>query len=291
MALATPHTLVSMTAAMKRPPQSSTSSKDITFDLTDPRSYRPQAMARHASELWPLAAMQGWMTKHMPPAFSFTKTRKRRYVLLIDRMLYTFKTDRTTHDYKEYYELTRNTNVFATDQFPGVLYCLEIQRTEDGRTWYLQADDAEAMKLWLSVIKKTVQWLKKSHPYSNETVVVINNNDDDVNEKIRRVSTISSSATSSGEEDHHHRYHQLSPPSCIFNEYWAQESVSYLEYISSSPSAMDEPPPASNNNNHDHLHRRRPSRLPSVLPPQLPPPTSSLPPLPPQAVTPKCTYY
>lgn len=133
-------------------------------DLDDPQVYRPLSFEHHAGVLWPLATIQGYATKHMPQAFSFTKTRKRRYVLLLDRMLYTFKNDVPKADFREFFELTKTTNVVVTDQFPGVSYLLEIHRQEDGRTWYLQLDDVESMKAWLDRLKKTVQWLRSDLP-------------------------------------------------------------------------------------------------------------------------------
>lgn len=117
-------------------------------------------MRTHGSYLWTRATYRGWMTKHMPPAFSFTKTHNRRYIVLIDRMIYTYKTDDNPRDFREFFELSKNTDVFATDLFPSVLYCLEIQRNEDGRTWYLQADNVEEMKIWMDRLKRTVQWLR-----------------------------------------------------------------------------------------------------------------------------------
>lgn len=139
-------------------------SSTTTLDLNDPTTFRPQTMETHAAALWPYAVLGGWMTKHMPPAFSFTKTRHRRYVLLLDRHIYTFKTDSPKSDFREYFQLTANTDVFATDQFPGVLYCLEIARKEDGRTWYLQADDAEDMKTWMDRFRKAIKWLRLEQP-------------------------------------------------------------------------------------------------------------------------------
>ncbi|KAI7884818.1 hypothetical protein K492DRAFT_173278 [Lichtheimia hyalospora FSU 10163] len=144
--------------------RSNSNRSTMTLDLNDPTTYRPQTMETHAAALWSYAILGGWMTKHMPPAFSFTKTRHRRYVLLLDRHIYTFKTDSPKSDFREHFQLTANTDVFATDQFPGVLYCLEIARKEDGRTWYLQADDAEDMKTWMDRFRKAIKWLRLEQP-------------------------------------------------------------------------------------------------------------------------------
>lgn len=155
---------IKMAQARRRLPPLPEHQERSNIDFEDPASYRPLAMGAHAALLWPHAIMQGWMTKHMPPAFSFMKTRHRRYVLLLDRMLYTFKTDKCDNDFREFFELSPHTNVFVTDQFPSILYCIEIQRKEDGRTWYLEADNTDDLKLWLDRLKKTINWLKQKQP-------------------------------------------------------------------------------------------------------------------------------
>ncbi|KAI8137290.1 hypothetical protein BJV82DRAFT_635767 [Fennellomyces sp. T-0311] len=254
----------------------------LEVNLNDPASFRPLAMGTHAGLLWPYAIMTGWMTKHMPPAFSFTKTRHRRYVLLLDRILYTFKNDNPKNDFREFFELTQNTNIFVTDQFPAVLFCLEIQRTEDGRTWYLQAEGADDMKVWMDKLKRAVQWLKYEEPGvltrdKLDTVVL------EVHEEKptpMRPSISSDSFPSSDKKRFStYSYHYTAPPQppppqgppppIPSSYYYSEHQISAEHLVASQQLAS----PTSTS--------RRPSRLPDVLPPQLPPPTSTLPPPPP----------
>ncbi|ORX62732.1 hypothetical protein DM01DRAFT_1330863 [Hesseltinella vesiculosa] len=108
--------------------------------------------------------MRGYLTKHIPPTFSFTKTRKRRYFVLADRFLYAFKTDQPQARYREFLELTAETQAFVTDHLNGVLYCIEVRKPSlESNPWYLQADDAASMKVWLERIKKTIQYMA-DHP-------------------------------------------------------------------------------------------------------------------------------
>ncbi|KAI9495235.1 hypothetical protein BDB00DRAFT_760502 [Zychaea mexicana] len=245
----------------------------LNLNFDDPASFRPLAMGKHPNLLWPHATRQGWMTKHMPPAFSFTKTRHRRYVLLVDRLIYTFKTDTPKHDFREFFELTQNTNIFVTDQFPSVLYCLEIQRMEDGRTWYLQAEDANDMKRWMDRLKRTIQWLRLEDVSSSDSASSYcdNNNSND-----RKRFSAYSYHTPPPPPPQHPPPSGPPPPIPAAYHYSAERQIS-VEHMTTSAAAAASAalvsPTAANT--------RRPSRLPDVLPPQLPPPTCTLPSPPP----------
>ncbi|KAI8074165.1 hypothetical protein BC940DRAFT_290205 [Gongronella butleri] len=127
-------------------------------------AFRPTATGCIVKFVWQHATMRGFMTKHIPPTFSFTKTRKRRYFVLADRYLYVFKSDQPAARYREFLVLTPDTQVFVTDAMNGVLYCLEVRKPGiESNPWFLQADDAESMKLWLERIKKTIQHMAE-HP-------------------------------------------------------------------------------------------------------------------------------
>lgn len=134
-------------------------------DLTDPMLFKPVDGGIRPAIVWRYCTMRGWLTRHIPPSYSFTKSKKERYIILADRMLYAFKTDTPSAHFKEVFELTKDTNVFVTDQFTGVLYCIEItKRSEELRSWYIQCDTAELMKTWLDRLKRTVQWLREDRP-------------------------------------------------------------------------------------------------------------------------------
>lgn len=134
-------------------------------EITDPALFRPVQGYVRPSVVWKHYTMRGWLTRHIPPSYSFTKSKKTRYVILADRMIYTFKTDKPTPHYREFLELTKDTDVFVTDYFSGVLYCIEICKHDgESKSWYLQCEDAESMKVWLDRLKKTVHWLRAGHP-------------------------------------------------------------------------------------------------------------------------------
>ncbi|ORZ01208.1 hypothetical protein BCR43DRAFT_486549 [Syncephalastrum racemosum] len=133
-------------------------------DMQDIGLYKPLGNGARPC-VWSYNTMRGWLTRHVPPSYSFTKTSKTRYVILADRMLYTFKSDKPGSATCGFLELTKSTSVFATDYFSGMLYCIEIRRRgEQFSSWYLQAEDADTMKIWLERLKKTVYWLRSEQP-------------------------------------------------------------------------------------------------------------------------------
>ncbi|KAI8879012.1 hypothetical protein K501DRAFT_257588 [Backusella circina FSU 941] len=149
---------------------SQTSEKSI--NLNDPAVYRPTPKGIPLKLIFQQATCQGWLTKHQAPTFSFMKTQKKRYVVLVDRLLYTFKSE-TPDSYREFLEINKHTHAFATDLFSG-LYCIEIKKVSPSETvsWYLQAEDAETMKVWLSNIRSTIAWLvdDEQGAYTKDTI-------------------------------------------------------------------------------------------------------------------------
>ncbi|GAA5795932.1 hypothetical protein EDC94DRAFT_619793 [Helicostylum pulchrum] len=139
------------------------------FDMNDPSSYKPRANGVNVGLILQQAIHSGWMIKHRTPTFSFMKSSKPRLVVLVDRMLYTFKSN-TPEIYREFYELTANTNAYVTDQISGVLFCIEIKKKGHEEAWYLQADDAESMKVWLDRIKRTISCVRASNNNSTGTI-------------------------------------------------------------------------------------------------------------------------
>ncbi|KAI7856131.1 hypothetical protein BDC45DRAFT_504379 [Circinella umbellata] len=129
--------------------------------IEDPALFRPSPGGVNITAVWQNCTMRGWMTKHIPPSYSFTKTKKKRYVVLADRMLYTFKTDKPTAHYREFFQLTKDTSVFVTDFITGAMFCIEVTKLAgEKKSWYLQCQSADHMKLWLDRLKKTVAWLR-----------------------------------------------------------------------------------------------------------------------------------
>ena len=130
-------------------------------EIEDPALFRPSYGGVNITAVWQNCTMRGWMAKHIPPSYSFTKTKKQRYVILADRMLYTFKTDKPTAHYREFFQLTKDTSVFVTDFIAGAMFCIEVTKMAgEKKSWYLQCQSADHMKLWLDRLKKTVAWLR-----------------------------------------------------------------------------------------------------------------------------------
>lgn len=140
--------------------------------MQSPSIFGPVHGQVQSDAVWHYFTLRGWLTKHVPPSYSFTKSSKLRYLILADRMLYVFKNDQPTLQYREFFELTKDTQVFVSDRFTGVLYCLVISKRDglDQKNWYLECADAETMKEWLDKLKKTVAWLKEN---DNNTSTVI----------------------------------------------------------------------------------------------------------------------
>lgn len=133
------------------------------IDLYDTLTYKPKSNGINVQLILQQATCKGWLMKHTAPTFSFIRNSKKRYIVLVDRMLYSFKSE-APDTYKEFFEITRNTHAFATDKFTGELYCIEIKKMglDDSNSWYLQADDAASMKMWLDTIKRTIAWIQKN---------------------------------------------------------------------------------------------------------------------------------
>lgn len=288
--------------------------KHVTADQAT--SYRPTASGVHSHIIWPHATMKGYLTKHLPPTMlSFvTKHRKRRYVILADRFLYCFKTDTPTHKYRDYMELGPETQVFVTDHLAGVLYCIEIRNPSgDGETttWYLQADDADAMKVWLERLKKTTQYLadhlgdnngepitkdKLHFVHSAEDLFILNGGG--IESPYNNDTHSLHGSTSSGSITHHPRSSQQDIDSWRYSDWTDPNSLS-SNYASPPLSPTTVTPTTGQSlyqgrsSRHDSIrssmsnddHRLRCMiGLPDVLPPQLPPPTSKLPPPPPSYI-------
>lgn len=279
---------------------------DSMLDLNDPQTYRPKAHGIHVDVILQQATCSGWLTKHRAPTFSFMKNIKRRYIVLVDRMLYGFKSE-TPETYREFLELTKNTHAFVTDQFAGELYCIEIKKMgyDDSSSWFLQADDAESMKLWLDRIKRTIAWLRTgtSGTITKGSLTTITTEEEEYSRIVNNTKqAIYSSPTSSQSNislsDSNSWPHSLNssfiatttttntinpiqPSSPITNNNMENESI--LSFSSSEYSSVERNN-SFNGSRKSSLRVARPSlSSPSnytVLPPQLPPPKTQPPPIP-----------
>lgn len=284
------------------------------LNLNDPSTYRPRPDGTQVDLIFVQATCAGWLKKHRAPTFSFMKSTKRRYIVLVDRMLYAFKSEKPDN-YREFLELTKNTHVFVTDQFAGELYCIEIKKMghcDDSSSWFLQADNAESMKLWLDRIKRTIVLLRAGHynTITKDTLTNVTTEEDEysmVAAKARQGLYNSSASSQSNISldyvDHHQREHQSWPQSVdssfiATTQPSSPTSFTYeCESISSYPSSSGFSSEFSTERSTNYTsgcsspHRQSSLRIttrnnltnymvPTVLPPQLPPPQTQPPPIP-----------
>ncbi|KAG2230283.1 hypothetical protein BDF21DRAFT_429032 [Thamnidium elegans] len=254
------------------------------FDMNDPSSYKPRANGVNVGLILQQAIHSGWMTKHRTPTFSFMKNSKPRLVVLVDRMLYTFKSN-TPETYREFYELTANTNAYVTDQISGVLFCIEIKKKGQEEAWYLQAEDAESMKVWLDRIKRTISCVRASN----------NNTDTITNASLLNITTEEEEYTMATNnklyESPVSSKSELSLDTILFHSHNSQPSspVSSIIYENESVSSFQSSIGAISDYSLECPRRKssqrvsRPSisySLSTVPPPQLPPPKTQPPPIP-----------
>lgn len=124
-------------------------------DDSDPSLYRPSET--QIDILLNQAICSGWLTRHKRP-FRFMKSTKKRFVILVDRMLYSFKSE-TTNSCRGSFEITKDTDAYLKDR-PG--YCIEIRKGVSD-IWLLEVPDVESLKIWLRSIKRVIAWLRANN--------------------------------------------------------------------------------------------------------------------------------
>ncbi|KAI9360299.1 hypothetical protein BD770DRAFT_385263 [Pilaira anomala] len=213
-----------------------------------------------------------WLYKHeQPSTFGFGRTWKRRLFILVDRIVFIFKTSKATNPAKEHFLLTQDTFVFVTEEFKKG-FIIELRKP--GCKWYIRCESVNQMRLWLEFMKKIVACIKIGYDgvLSNSILSSITLTDDyrilipTVNEHTKRINRqslptkvfhIKKSATTTTTTSH---------------SFIPSSSASY-----SSPSLLSSFP-----------QRQSLAEIPdweTTLPPQLPPPRSKPPPVPPSLPT------
>lgn len=246
---------------------STTSSDDDrrTFESNEPAQskFHPARRGQVALGLVkPHATKAGWLNNHIPASFGFSKQWKKRFFVLIDSMLFIYKEDSPTLTWRNFMELSKDTIVFVTNEFGNKLYCIEIRKPGQERSWYVQAEGPEDMKMWLSELKSTVRWIKtgKRSTEDDETASTLSDSMSSLDISLTRQSSISKTPV------------QPAPP---------------LDYTFRPPPTTSSDPLPS-----PRLHaiprQSQPAQSSHVqaqarykmMPPPLPPPTTTLPPTP-----------
>lgn len=252
------------------------------LDIHDPISYRPRANGTNLNLIFQQAIHSGWMTKHKAPTFSFMKNVKPRFIVLVDRMLYSFKSE-TPEVYREFFELTPTTNAYVTDQMSGVLFCIEIKKKGQDDSWYLQAEDAESMKVWLDRIKRTISCLRSTSTGIITRSDLLNITTEEEEYTLVANSRLYESPVSSKSElslldtitgYHQSQQQQSQPDSPVSSIIYENESVPGLSDYSLEPQRSSQRISTTSSTT------RSTYSLSTVPPPQLPPPKTQPPPIP-----------
>jgi hypothetical protein len=103
------------------------------------------------------AIQSDWMLKYHIPSFTFARTWKRRLFILVDNIVFLFKSLKSTQPAKEHFVLTNDTLVFVTEEFKKG-YVIELRKPL--MTWYIRCESIQQMRTWLESMKKIVACIK-----------------------------------------------------------------------------------------------------------------------------------
>ncbi|KAI8092413.1 uncharacterized protein B0P05DRAFT_526155 [Gilbertella persicaria] len=101
--------------------------------------------------------LSAWMNKYEQPVFAFSRSWKQRLFVLVDRIVFVFKSNKPTNPARDYFVLTEDTFVFVTEQFKKG-YVIELQKPLS--KWYIRCDSIDQLKEWLEAMKKIVACIK-----------------------------------------------------------------------------------------------------------------------------------
>ncbi|KAI9499035.1 hypothetical protein BDB00DRAFT_924816 [Zychaea mexicana] len=141
------------TSTRSSEPIAATTTTTTTRTLVDPWCMSVKAALENA-------IYSNYLHKYETPSFAFARSWKRRYVVLVDRIVYVFKSSKSTNPAREHFILTDDTLVFVSEEFQKS-YVVEIRKPLC--KWYLRCESASQMKFWLEAMKKIVACAKLGH--------------------------------------------------------------------------------------------------------------------------------
>jgi hypothetical protein len=123
------------------------------------------------------AIQSDWMFKYHPPSFAFARTWKRRLFILVDNIVFLFKSTKSTQPAREHFVLTNDTLVFVTEEFKKG-YVIELRKPL--MTWHIRCESIDQMRTWLESMKKIVACIKVGYNgiLSNSTLASMTLTDD-----------------------------------------------------------------------------------------------------------------
>ncbi|GES90430.1 hypothetical protein GLOIN_2v1605194 [Rhizophagus clarus] len=126
---------------------------------------------------------KGFLAKHTNTHFKSWKSWKRRFFILAKNTLYCFKSSDLNSPLLDQFELTSDSVVCVSDAFNGKSWVLQVSKSNHSnqKSWYIQADNVDDMKVWLTELKSTV--VKCNHtpetPNSADRLLYDDDDDDD----------------------------------------------------------------------------------------------------------------
>ncbi|KAI7868231.1 hypothetical protein BDF14DRAFT_1881025 [Spinellus fusiger] len=103
------------------------------------------------------ALCSDWLQRHAPSLFTFVRSWKRRYTVLLHHTVYVFKSNKPTALAQDHFVLTEDTFVFVSEEFKKG-YVLELRKPLC--KWFLRCESVAEMKCWLEAMKKVVAFIK-----------------------------------------------------------------------------------------------------------------------------------
>lgn len=205
-----------------------------------------------------------WLCKYEQPTFAFSRSWKRRLFVLVDRIVYNFKSSKSTTPAKEHFVLTDDTFVFVTEEFKRG-FIIELRKPLC--KWFIRCESVNQMRSWLEAMKKIVACIKIGYDgLLNSSILASVKLTDDY-----RILIPSKVAAMQLDKKQHYR--QSLPVSMTFN---SNNNHDILPHNRKRPHSSSSTLAAAK-------HRQSLAEIPdweSILPPQLPPPKSRPPPVP-----------
>ncbi|CAG8437905.1 1361_t:CDS:2 [Funneliformis mosseae] len=95
---------------------------------------------------------RGILSKYTNASFKLSKSWKRRYFILSKNILYCFKSSERTSQLLDQFEFNADSVVCVSEAFNGKSWVLQVGKPNQ-KPWFIQADNVEDMKCWLSELK------------------------------------------------------------------------------------------------------------------------------------------
>ncbi|KAF7728273.1 hypothetical protein EC973_006447 [Apophysomyces ossiformis] len=135
--------------------------------LSDPFVHTPFSALAANIDPWCMSAKlaldhavcSDWLHKHNPSSFAFGRSWKRRFVAIVNRTVYIFKSEKPTVPAHEHFLLTEDTMVFVSEKSKKG-FVLELRKPLC--QWHLRCSSVAQMKDWLETMKKIVGCAKLS---------------------------------------------------------------------------------------------------------------------------------